>query len=241
MSDIYNTPKAELQEKIEPSEYGSIERAIEGRYNFEIGAIIKEAWQKTSGAKLQIMIATLLVSLISFAVSFASEFLIGQLGTVGIIANQLVITLLTTPLAVGLMILGVRRSVGSPIEFSQVFNYYNKSLPLFVLYVVMTILILLGLVLLIIPGVYLAIAYSMALPLMIEKDIGIWESLETSRKAVTKKWFPFFGFFIVIVLIILTGALALGIGLIWAFPLTTIAYGIAYRNMFGVEEKTLNS
>jgi len=199
LSDIYNTPKAELQDKLEPGEYGSIQHAIEGNYNFEIGAILKEAWQKVSGSKLQIMIATLLVFLISFAVSFASEFLIGQLGIVGIIASQLVIILLTTPLTVGLMIL------------------------------------------LIVPGIYLSIAYAMALPLMAEKEMGIWESLETSRKAITKKWFPFFGFFIVIMLIMLAGVLALGIGLIWAMPLTTIAYGIAYRNMFGVEEKTLNS
>lgn len=109
------------------------------------------------------------------------------------------------------------------------------------LYIVMTILILIGFVLLIVPGIYLSIAYAMALPLMAEKEMGIWESLETSRKAITKKWFPFFGFFIVMMLIMLAGALALGIGLIWAMPLTVIAYGIVYRNMFGVEEKTLNS
>ena len=125
MSDIYNTPKAELQDKLEPGEYGSIQHAIEGNYNFEIGAVLKEAWQKVSGAKLQIMIATLLVFLISFAVSFASEFLIGQLGIVGAITSQLVIALLTTPLTVGLMILGLRRSVDSPIEFSQVFSFYT--------------------------------------------------------------------------------------------------------------------
>ena len=45
MSDIYNTPKAELQDKLESGEYGSIQRAIEGDYNFEIGAILKEARQ----------------------------------------------------------------------------------------------------------------------------------------------------------------------------------------------------
>ncbi len=36
------------------------------------------------------------------------------------------------------------------------------------------------------------------------------------------------------------GVFSLGIGLIWSLPLTLIAYGILYRNMFGLEAATLS-
>jgi hypothetical protein len=42
------------------------------------------------------------------------------------------------------------------------------------------------------------------------------------------------------VLINLVGLLPLGLGMIWTLPLSIIAFGIVYRNMFGCEPATIN-
>jgi len=40
-------------------------------------------------------------------------------------------------------------------------------------------------------------------------------------------------------IIIGVSMIPLGIGMIWTMPMMLICYGILYRNMFGVEGKTL--
>ena len=103
----------------------------------------------------------------------------------------------------------------------------------------MYIMITIGFILLILPGIYLMVAYYMALPLVAEKGMSPWRALETSRKAVTHRWFSIFGFFIVLSFIAFVSAIPLGIGMIWTLPMMLIAYGILYRNMFGVEAATI--
>ncbi|WP_419533208.1 hypothetical protein [Endozoicomonas sp.] len=121
------------------------------------------------------------------------------------------------------------------------YDYFNTTLPLLGLYILMTILIVIGFLLLILPGIYLAIAYMLAIPLVVDKKMGIWEALETSRKAVTKRWFSIFGLTLLIMLINAIAMIPLGLGLIWTVPMSTIAFGILYRNIFGCSQQTLRS
>jgi len=100
----------------------------------------------------------------------------------------------------------------------------------------MTLLIMLGFVLLILPGIYLSFAYGMAFPLLIDKKMGIWEAMETSRKAISKCWFRYFGLIIVLLLIAVAATIPLGIGLIWALPLASMVIGVLYVKMFGFED-----
>ena len=95
-------------------------------------------------------------------------------------------------------------------------------------------MILLGLVLLVLPGIYLAIAYGFAIPLALERGLSPWEAMETSRKAVTHRWFAFLGLSLVCALLLMLSVLTLGIAYIWVLPLCVLAYGIAYRNLFGL-------
>ncbi len=94
---------------------------------------------------------------------------------------------------------------------------------------------LLGFLLLILPGIYLVVAYMLAIPLAAEKNLNSWKALEVSRKAITHKWFKTFGLFLMIWLILIISILPLGIGLIWTVPWAVNAIGILYREIFGVE------
>ena len=51
MSDIYAAPMAALKESVLLEGYGSLERAVSGDYEFNVGDTIGEAWVKTKGAK----------------------------------------------------------------------------------------------------------------------------------------------------------------------------------------------
>lgn len=222
----YQTPQSNLEEAPQPGNY-------QLNPDWNIGDVFKEAWELTKGVKLAFWGAFLIYIGIAIAVGVPFELIGKESPVVGVIA-QIVTGLVTYPLGVGLSMMGIKRSVGLPINAFMVFDYYPKTIPIFLLYLLMMLLIGLGLLLLIIPGIYLAIAYSMAAPLMVEKNMRLWEALETSRKAIHKCWFGVFGLFFVIVLVLLISMIPLGIGLIWAAPFICIVMGIVYRSLFGV-------
>ena len=74
-------------------------------------------------------------------------------------------------------------------------------------------------------------------PLITDKGMGVWEAMETSRKAIHKCWFRVFGIYLLMILIYLVSMIPLGIGLIWTMPMIIMVGGILYRRLFGVSEK----
>lgn len=107
--------------------------------------------------------------------------------------------------------------------------------------IVGSLLIGLGFVLLIIPGIYLLVAYFFATSLVIEKRFDFWTALETSRKLVTKQWFSFFGFNILLFLLNLGGLLLFGIGALVTFPLTFCIVVAAYEDIVGLNRSSLDA
>lgn len=249
MTDIYQTPAASLEDSANTQEqFGSVEQGLRGDYAFSIGAIISEAWEKVKGSKGTFALGGLIyfgfLILVSLPFEISAVFARTAVEDNNILVliafvKQIAVTLVTTPIMVGLIMLGMRRSANVPIRASSVLNYFGSMGSLFVTMLLMYIMLIIGFLLLIIPGIYLSVAYYMAMPLVVEKGMGPWQALETSRKVVSKHWFKMFFFGIVMMLIMLISMLPLGIGLIWTLPLMMIAYGIIYRNMFGLRKETL--
>jgi hypothetical protein len=225
----YQTPESNLQEETYGSNY-------QANPNWDINSALHESWRLIRGFKTTLLGALLMYLGILFAVSLPFE-LMGKDSVVMIIVSQIVIALVTYPISAGITMLGIKRSVGEPANAFMVFDYYSKTVSLFFLYAVMMILIGIGLVLLILPGIYLMVAYSMAMPLLVEKNMGIWEALETSRKRINKCWFEMLVLYILVTIIILLAILPLGIGLLWAVPFAIVLMAVVYRNLFGVSQK----
>lgn len=249
MSDVYKAPESNLvNETANEGEYGSVEKAIRGEYEFTISGVLSEAWALTSGAKWPVFLAFVFYMLVMIGVMIVMAFGVmavngaspGSAAAVFVqIIMQLGMNLIAMPLAVGILILGIKRAVGAPMSPGSIFNYYSKTLSLFLTLVLVYIMVMIGLLLLVIPGIYLMIAYYMAMPLVVEKGMSPWQAMETSRKAITHRWFSFFGLGIVMMLIVSISVIPLGIGLVWTLPMMIIAFGVLYRNMFGVESSTI--
>ncbi|WP_020580830.1 hypothetical protein [Endozoicomonas elysicola] len=222
--------------------YGSLEKGLAGDYQLSISNLLSESWEKTHGAKWTIHLAMGIYFgiyiLLILAVAMAA-LVLPESGVLEIII-ELTMLAITMPLWAGIYMIGVRRAVSAPIRAGQTLDYFSKTLPLFGLYLLMLILILVGFLLLIIPGIYLSVAYMLAIPLMVDRNLGIWEALETSRKAINKRWFTIFGLTLVIMLINLVAMIPLGLGLIWTIPMSTIAFGVLYRNIFGCSQQTIS-
>jgi uncharacterized membrane protein len=181
--------------------------------------------------------------------------------------NIVVMGFVALPIHVGIMMIGVRRSVELPVSFLRVFYYFRYVIPFVIAFFLIMVIfsmfsllvttpsnylndiylnvdslsyltiisVIIGYFLLMIPGIYLFIAYLFTLPLIVEKNLGPWEAMETSRKAVTHHWFKVFFTIIIMHIIVIISAIPLGIGLIWTLPMIFNVGGILYRIMFGVE------
>jgi len=89
------------------------------------------------------------------------------------------------------------------------------------------------------PGIYLGVAYSFTTALIVDRKFDFWEAMETSRKVISKRWFSFFGFVLVLVLINIVGALLLGVGLLFTIPLTMCAIAAAYQDILGLSATSM--
>ena len=122
---------------------------------------------------------------------------------------------------------------GGPGNFSDLLaGFRGPWLNLVLTGVVGGFLTVIGLLFCIIPGIYLGVSYSFAIPLVLDKKIGFWEALELSRKKVTEKWFLIFGLMILVGLITLAGVLCFCIGLFIAIPVGYAALMYAYQQLF---------
>ena len=155
--------------------------------------------------------------------------------------NQLIVTILSypvlMPLITGVMMLAIKYSRDEELEYKSMFDYYHITGKLALAAILIYVMTVIGFLLLILPGIYLSIAYVFTLPLIADKGMGVWEAMEHSRKAVTKHWFKVFFVMAILSIIMILGLLAFGIGLIWAVPLMFVTlYGLLYPLIFDEHE-----
>jgi hypothetical protein len=142
---------------------------------------------------------------------------------------------LTAPLGAGFYVVSAKLMQRRTPVFQDFFTGFQFFLPLLLLSVVSALLIILGFILLVLPGIFLMVCYLFASMLVIDRRLDFWPAMELSRRTVQPQWFGFFIFFLLIILINLGGAALLGIGLLISFPVSACAVAAAYADVFGLQ------
>jgi len=261
----YSAPQSDLELDKTRSDVPSISEALSRGYDFAIGDVLSEAWDKINGCKGTIIGAGLLAYLLMFIITAVLGFIAGLIGAASqdpmtaIVVNMLTNmfgSILIYPLFAGLFLIGIRRAGDYPVEFAMLFNCLGQAVPILLTALLMNLVIyvpvalLFGLVWLIagfsagsimlasllsvIYGIYIGISYSLALPLVFERGLSPWQALETSRKAISQRWFKVFGLMLLVWLLLMVSSIPLLIGLIWTIPLMIVVFGVLYRTIFGV-------
>ena len=125
---------------------------------------------------------------------------------------------------------------GERAQFGDAFAGFSLAfLNLFLAGLVSGLLTSVGILLCIIPGIYLAVAWIFALPLVIDKKMDFWPAMELSRKVVNRHWWAIFGLLLVCFLLSLLGLAVCIIGVFVAQPLIYGALTYAYEDIFGAK------
>ncbi|MCP4471584.1 MAG: hypothetical protein GY815_13035 [Gammaproteobacteria bacterium] len=249
MGDIYAAPESGVvQINRGESAGGNVDDAIAGNIEVNMLETLGDAWRGLKGFKLKCLIASLIwfvayvvVSMVSYPVTRGIMLMGADAMSASIISVivQSAVVAAVMPMWVGICIMGIRHSQGKSVSSGCIFEYFHRIPGAILWYFLMSFLIMLGYLLLIVPGIYLSFAYMFSLTLMIEKNMSAWQALEVSRKAVTRIWFRATGFLLLIALLVILGTIVLVIPLIWILPWVTLAFAMLYFKLFGAEAETL--
>jgi len=238
---FYRPPESNLDQAVSGApNFGSVDRALRGEFEFEIGEVVAEAWLLLRGSKRVILGGLIVYSLIQAAIVMMNERLFGEMEGAASLpyrALELIPTAIASPILAGIVIFAIKRSVSDPsASFSDVFDQFDRFVTIAGVALLQSTLVFIGSLFLLLPGLYLQVAYMHAIPLAAEKGMGVWEALETSRRALTHCWFRLFFLMLLLAMFaVFGGVLTLGIGLLWIVPLGVLCQAVVYRNVFGFE------
>jgi uncharacterized membrane protein len=135
-------------------------------------------------------------------------------------------------LAGGLFYYFLKTVRGLPTSVGDAFAGFSKAFgSLLAAGIVVYCFRAIGFFLLLLPGIYLTVAYAFAFILPIDKGLGFWEAMETSRKVITRQWWRMFGLLLLGIPFVLLGLVALGVGVFVTIPLVVGAVVYAYEDL----------
>jgi uncharacterized membrane protein len=201
------------------SEWKTPEEVIEQGYSFNATEIIGDAiniFKKDIG---NFVLFTLLLAGIGLVLGLIP--IIGQAAS--IVVNP--------PLAAGLIFVAEKIRRGEPYTFNSFFEGFNSKYfgNLIVISLITTVFIVIGTIFCILPGIFLAISYSIAVPMMLLIKSEFWDAMEASRKVV----YAGFGSWFALILLVVLGAvvatlITCGIGILAIIPIVYLTFYAAF-------------
>jgi len=119
----------------------------------------------------------------------------------------------------GLYLVFLNRIRGRPASVGDVFAGFSASFAQLLLAgFVSVVLTVIGLLpcCLIVPGLFLFVAWIFSVPLVADKRLEFWSAMELSRKVVTRVWFEMFGLILLVFLPVILAFLVVEIKIILA-------------------------
>ena len=190
---------------------------------FTISEVVKSSWEILKSQiwiLLGLLIGYTIVSLIlTFVLSFSS--------TLSSIVSAIINIVFT---------LGYTRNIfqamdGEEPQFSAYGQESRKFVKAFAASFLCGVAVVIGLVLLILPGIYLALRLQFVIAIIVDEDAGIIESLQRSWDITKDDVLPLFLVALVAIGITFAGLLLLGIGILIATPLVRIIQLYVYRKL----------
>ncbi len=191
---------------------------------FVIGDAVRFGWRKTrahSGVLFQGMLTL-------FALQVASSIVDRVLhGTVEGFLALLALSVVNIFVSAGFMLVTLKLAKGEHASYTDLLPSGTVTWHYFCATVFSGLLIMLGLILLIIPGVYLFLRFSMVRFAVLDGE-GIKESLTRSAELTKGVKWRLLAFLLALLGLNVLGALALLMGLLITVPVSAIAYAHVY-------------
>jgi len=213
----------------------------DGPQPWEVGEVLSEAWtlfKDNAGLLIGAFAATIAVMGVLQAVGhFIGAAPVGDAAATAnsavILTFNLVSYATKSWLTVGAQRINLAVVRNEPIEFSELFGGGNRALTMFGTGFLMALGIGGATLLLIIPGIIVALGWQFALFYVADTDTGAIEALGASWKATHGQRGALFSLALALVLVNVVGLLACGVGLLASIPVSGLAVAIVFTRISG--------
>ncbi len=135
----------------------------------------------------------------------------------------------------GLIRVSLKFCDGIKGKLDDLLSSFNLLLPFIAGSIVYALIILVGFILFIIPGIIWGIKFSLFPYFIVDKGLGPIDAIKASSRATMGAKWDLFLFGLLLGLINFVGALVFLIGLFATIPTTMVAYAYVYRHLAGRE------
>ncbi|HEY1074165.1 MAG TPA: DUF975 family protein [Patescibacteria group bacterium] len=142
---------------------------------------------------------------------------------------EVLLTIIRTVVEMGTIRIVLKLIDNKKPSYAEFFNQLNRFLPFFLASILYIVLVGAGLILFIIPGIIFALTYQYYSYLILDKNMGIFEAFSKSAEITRGVRWQLFLFGLLLILVMIAGFLALGVGLFVAMPVTMVAQAYVYR------------
>jgi uncharacterized membrane protein len=98
----------------------------------------------------------------------------------------------------GFYLIFLKRLRGQQTGLGELFAGFSQNFTqLMLLGIVSQLLISIGMVFCVIPGIYLSVAWRFSVPLAMDKGLEFWPAMEVSRQVINRYWFQIFGLLVI--------------------------------------------
>jgi hypothetical protein len=197
-----------------------LQRIIDSGVDFNISNVIDKAWEMFKARAMFHIGFAFLISSIQLAFTLYLEDFV-----------FIYSIFLSPPLIAGFYLVANRMSQREYVDFQNYFDGFKYILPLIIVNLITAIFMVAGLVLFILPGIYLGVGYMFSLLFVLFGGFDFWPAMEYSRKLVHTNWWKFFGFVLLLLLINIGGFLCLIVGLLVTIPLTYLSVYVLFEEL----------
>lgn len=143
---------------------------------------------------------------------------------VGFVLNQF--------LSAGMFKMAIQNVKTGRAEIGEVFNVGEVIGHVLIAAILTTIVVYVGIILCIIPGIIAALGLAMTIPLIVDQKLSAIEAMGRSWEAMKGNKGMYFVLGLVLALLNLAGLIACGVGLLATISISLLALAIVYRDLF---------
>ncbi len=199
-------------------------------HRFSIAEALRFGWRTTTGNCGFFIVVGILVLAITLGLNGAvvemNSYSEGWAFILGIIALVAGIVL-----DVGLIVITLRFCDGNRGTVTDLFIHYPLGPRYFISKLIFILMVLVGMVFLIVPGVILALVFQFCGYHVVDEGTGAVEALRRSAATTRDARWRLFLFALLVLLINIAGFLCLLVGLLLTVPATLLAYAHVFRQL----------
>lgn len=196
---------------------------------FTVSDVFRTSWKCT---KSQIwVLAGLLIGYIILSFTLSMFAIPAQSSKVALVVVNLISAILSILFTLGYMKNLFQTLDGIEPQFSAYGQQSRKIVTYFLASLLMTLIVLIGLCIFILPGIYLALRLQFYQAFIVEEDAGVLDSLKRSWKITEGQTLPLLLLLLAMCGIILVGVILFMVGVLFAVPVAYMMYCEAFRKL----------